>query len=144
VTDQGLVQGRAHETVPYRDQFAPDCAILADVRVKHAAPLVDRPIGEEAQELLQRAAADAVIISGSATGKPVDLEELQTVRQSISSGPLLIGSGATPKRLPEILPHVDGLIVGSYLKSGRNPDNPVDPQRAAQFVQAVRAFPRSL
>ena len=34
----------------YREQIAPGCAIFADLRVKHASPLVERPLAEEAQE----------------------------------------------------------------------------------------------
>ncbi|MCZ7677559.1 MAG: hypothetical protein M5U28_01790 [Sandaracinaceae bacterium] len=39
VTDQGLIEGRAFETLRYRRELGAEVAILADVRVKHAAPL---------------------------------------------------------------------------------------------------------
>src|SRR3989441_1200801 len=44
LTDQGLMEGNAYETVRYRQQLCPQAQILADVHVKHAAPLGDWPI----------------------------------------------------------------------------------------------------
>ena len=37
-TDQGALTGRAWDTLRVRTSLAPDCAILADVHVKHATP----------------------------------------------------------------------------------------------------------
>ncbi|WP_128081385.1 BtpA/SgcQ family protein, partial [Haloferax sp. ATB1] len=42
LTDQGVIEGMAHETVRLRDQLDTDVAILADIDVKHSAPLADR------------------------------------------------------------------------------------------------------
>ena len=38
-TDQGLIEGNAHELLRYRRELGADVAILADVLVKHARPL---------------------------------------------------------------------------------------------------------
>jgi membrane complex biogenesis BtpA family protein len=139
VTDQGLIQGRAHETVPLRDTLAPSCRIFADVRVKHAAPLVERPITEEAEELHQRARADALIVSGAKTGGATDPARAELVRSAVTC-PILVGSGATPETLTTLAPVVDGFIVGSWLKEGGRVGNPVDPARARAMADAVRAL----
>lgn len=39
VTDQGVIEGRAFETVRLRQRLSPEVAIWADVHVKHAQPL---------------------------------------------------------------------------------------------------------
>jgi len=39
VTDQGVVEGRAHETLRLRDQLGVDVGLFADTDVKHSAPL---------------------------------------------------------------------------------------------------------
>ncbi len=137
VTDQGLIQGKAHETLRLRRALCPDVRIFADVRVKHAAPLAERPIAEEAEEAHGRGEADALIVSGQKTGGVTDPARLLEVRQAAPC-PILVGSGATPEQLPHLLPVCDGLIVGSWLKERGDVLAPVDPARAAAFVTAAR------
>ena len=139
VTDQGLVMGRAHETVRLRRELCPGVKVWADVRVKHAAPLADRPIAEEAEELAERGEADALIVSGAKTGGATDPERLAEVRRHTRC-PILVGSGATPELLPKLLPVCDGLVVGSWLKVGGQVLAAVDPARAADFVAAARGL----
>src|SRR5689334_14158962 len=72
VTDQGVIQGIAHELLRDRailGMGAESIRIFADVDVKHSAPLASRPIQDEVDDLLERALADAVIVSGAGTGK---------------------------------------------------------------------------
>jgi predicted TIM-barrel enzyme len=54
--------------------------------------------------------------------------------------PILVGSGATPETLPQLLPVFDGLIVGSWLKHGGDVLTSVDPARATAFVQTARSL----
>jgi membrane complex biogenesis BtpA family protein len=138
VTDQGILQGKAHETVRLRDQLLPDCLILADLQVKHAAPLVQRPLHEEAEELWLRGRADALILSGSTTGRPVTLDDVHAVAEAVPGCPLLVGSGATPEMLPTLSSKVHGAIVGSWLKEEGHLPNPVSSERSASFVQSLR------
>jgi len=137
VTDQGLIEGRAYDTVRERRALAPEVRIWADVRVKHAAPLTPRGIIEEAQELRERGEADALIVSGLRTGGATDPQRLAEVRGAVSC-PCLVGSGATPEQLAALLPVCDGLIVGSWLKIGGAVLGPIDPARAHDFVAAAR------
>ena len=138
VTDQGLVVGQAHDSVRYRDRVAPHCAIFADVQVKHAAPLVARPLEDEARELVERGGADAIIVSGAHTGGPTDPARLARVRAGAPHARLLVGSGATPETLPALAPYADGYIVGTWLKAGGDVAAPVDLARVQAFMAAVR------
>ena len=136
VTDQGLVEGRADELLRRRHALGRDVAILADVDVKHATALDTRPIAERARDLVGRARADAVLVTGSATGQPVDLEQLSAVAEAIAPAPALAASGATASRLPELLRRCAGAIVGTALQhpgTGR-----IDPARARAFAEAAR------
>ncbi|WP_256948899.1 BtpA/SgcQ family protein, partial [Halorubrum ezzemoulense] len=70
VTDQGIVQGRAHETLRLRDRLGVDVGVFADTDVKHSAPLT--PAGYTAEsfaDTAERGLADAVIASGPGTGE---------------------------------------------------------------------------
>ncbi len=142
LTDQGVITGKAAELMRYRQQLgATDVKVLADVRVKHAAPLAERPIEQEAEELLERAGADALIISGEGTGKPTDPQQARLIRQAIPDAPLFIGSGVTPESLGPLAEYANGFIVGSYFKPGGRIDQPVDPAAVAALMRAWQALP---
>lgn len=137
LTDQGIIQGRAHESVRYRDRTCPPCAIWADVRVKHAAVLAPRAVEDEVSDLAFRGRADAVIVSGDRTGGRPDLALLQITRAALGHHPLLLGSGVTPDLIHELSVPVQGLIVGSYLKTAGDVSQKVDAKRVALLLDAV-------
>jgi len=115
-TDQGLIEGRAAETLRLRRQLGGEqIAIWADVSVKHSQPVGEQQIGPAAQELVGRGLADAVIVSGSGTGQPVDPRELQTVRSAIDA-PIILGSGVSADNLPHLRGQCTGAIVGTAFK----------------------------
>lgn len=137
-TDQGPLTGRAWETLRKRRELGVDVGILADVRVKHARPLVERPLAEEAQDLRLRGLADAVIVTGVATGAAADPQVLREVRAALPDCPLLVGSGATAEGIGSILEYADGCIVGSSLQrpdpTGRKA---IAPDLAVSFIEAI-------
>jgi membrane complex biogenesis BtpA family protein len=133
-TDQGLIQGRAHETLRLRRQLAPDLRIFADVRVKHATPVTPRPLVEEAKDCLARGKADAIIMTGRATGTRVDLDEAREVRRALPDAPLFIGSGVSIESVRETLRVADGVIVGTEIKVDGVVTNPVDEDRVRRLV----------
>ncbi len=134
VTDQGPIVGRAHETLRERARLCPGVRLWCDCRVKHSAPLAPRPLGEEIEDLVERGLADAVILTGPATGKPASIADLAEARQAHPGTPFLVGSGAARGNLRELFPLADGFIVGTTFKTrGR-----VDAARVRAFVQDVR------
>lgn len=133
VTDQGLIQGEAAATVRERERLCPAVQIFADVHVKHAAPLAPSSIEESAVETLGRGRADAVILSGVATGAPVDCAELARVRERAAGARILIGSGLTAENADSLLAFADGAIVGTYLKRDGVLANPVDAERVKRL-----------
>lgn len=137
VTDQGIIEGEAPAIGEYRRRVAPDVAILADVHVKHARPLVDRPIEEVAIETVERAGADGLIVTGTRTGGEIDLDELRRIRASVAT-PVVAGSGVNAENISRVLAHCDGAIIGSSVKSGGIATSPVDPDRARQLVDIAR------
>jgi hypothetical protein len=138
VTDQGLIQGRAHETLRLRRALGAEAiALLCDVDVKHSAPLAARPIGEEAHDLEGRGLADAVLVTGSGTGRGVDRGDLEAVLGAVR-GPVLVASGVTIATLAEVrLAH--GVVVGSCLRASGRAGDPVDLDVARRFADAYRA-----
>jgi membrane complex biogenesis BtpA family protein len=142
VTDQGLIQGKAHETMRLRDRLDADVAVLADVGVKHAAPLADRPMREELVDAVERGLADGIVVSGAGTGDPTDRSVLETARETIDDAvpgtPLFVGSGVTAETAAETLELADGVVVGTALKEDGETTNPVDEERVRAVVDAAR------
>lgn len=143
LTGHGIVEGKAHETCRYRDQYNPNCSIFADIRFRHAAALAERPLKQEAIELWKRSRADAIILTGTQTGDIIVPQELRGLRQALPDCPIIAGSGVTPDQLSQLLPYIEGIIVGTWLKSDADVNNPIDPERAHHFVQTVRAFEKN-
>lgn len=138
VTDQGIIQGRAFETVRERAALAPHVAIVADVEVKHAASLGPRPIDEVARETVLRGLADALVVTGPSTGEPADLDRVAAVRLAVPDVPVLVGSGVTALTVAEVLENSDGAIVGTGVKRGGRTDASVDPALAHALVAQAR------
>ncbi len=140
VTDQGVIEGRAAEVMRLRASLGlSHVAVFADVRVKHAAPLADRPVRAEAADLVSRAGADAVIVSGEGTGRPTDVDRLAEVKAAVGAAPVLVGSGVTAETVTALAPHADGWIVGTACKQGGCVDAPVDAARVRKIVDAMRS-----
>ena len=138
VTDQGLVEGRAGETLRLRRALgATDVGIWADVDVKHSAPLTPRAVPDEAQDVEARGLASVVLVTGEGTGRPVDLARLEAVRRAVTV-PVYVASGATVDSLSALAGAADGIIVGSALRADGRAGGPVDEVRAKSFAEAFR------
>jgi membrane complex biogenesis BtpA family protein len=140
VTDQGLISGQAHLVARKRQQLrAEQVLIFADVRVKHAAPLVERELAQEVDDLFERALADAIIVSGTGSGKPVDAAFLREVKKFAGERPVLIGSGLNVENARDLLAMADGAIAGSALKIDGQIHQRVDERRARKLIEIVAA-----
>lgn len=137
VADEGLMEACAGPLLRYRRQIgAEHVAVLADVKKKHASHAItaDLSVGATA-----RAAAffgaDAVVVTGTATGEVADPEILDEVRRA-TEVPVFVGSGVTVANVHRYL-SADALIVGSHFKVDGHWRNPVDPARVERFVDEV-------
>jgi membrane complex biogenesis BtpA family protein len=138
VADQGLLHGAAALTLRERARLAPGVLLLCDVEVKHARPLAGRTLEEEAADTVERGLADALIVTGAATGQAPDVERVRRVVRSAAGRPVLIGSGLTPENAAELLDPgagAAGAIAGTALKRDGRVENPVELAR----VRALRA-----
>ena len=112
-TDQGLLEGRAHETLRERRRLAPGTAILADV----------------------------LVVSGAETGRAPSPERIRTVKEALPEAPVWVGSGLTPESAAELLDAADGAVVGSSLQRDGRAGSEVDPARVRRFMAAVPPAP---
>lgn len=138
LTDQGVIQGRAHETLRLRRSLGLEhVKLLCDIDVKHSAPLAARPLAEEVDDLVHRGGADAVLVTGSGTGRGVDLRDFDEVVRS-TTAPVIVASGATQQSLPA-LRRAHGVIVGSALRADGKAGGAIDLGAARRFAEAFIA-----
>ncbi len=136
-TDQGPITGRAAELGRARKALAPEVAVWADVFVKHAVPPPGLRIAEATHDLAARSGADAIVVSGSATGSPPAPKLAAEVREAAGGLPVLIGSGVTAATVADFLAVADGVIVGTSLKRGGDPREPIGADAARRLVEAA-------
>ena len=138
LADQGVVHSDAYRTLRDRRLLDADVKIFADVQGKHAVPLAPVELEQEARDLVHRCLADALVVTGKATGEPTAIGDIKRVRGAVATTPLLVGSGVTPETIAELLALADGVIVGTALKRGGDVMQPVDPARVKRLVDAAR------
>jgi hypothetical protein len=117
----------------YRESIgAPGVLILADIHVKYATLLEERTLAESAA-LASAHHANAVIISGTATGSAPTSDELRAAGSG-SGVPVIIGSGLDPANAACLLQHCDGAIVGTALMCDRR----VNAEKVSSLMDQVR------
>lgn len=114
---------------------ADDVAILTDIRVKHAAPVVDIDAGELVHDTLHRGCADAIIVTGQATGSPVDASFVDKVQRIADPAPVFVGSVVNAA---ELTPLSHGAIVGTIFNGDGVVQNPVDRERVRRIAALVQ------
>jgi uncharacterized protein len=137
LTDQGIIEGNAYETLRCRTRLCPDVLIFGDVHVKHAVPLGPWAIEDSARDTVERGLADALIVSGVGTGLAADVRDVERVRRACPAARILIGSGITAANAADYLRYADGCIVGSSLKRDGEVTKPVDIRRVASLAKVL-------
>jgi membrane complex biogenesis BtpA family protein len=136
-TDQGLIHGRAGDTMRRRADLGADVAVFADVHVKHATPPAGSDLSTVAADTWERGRADALIVSGGGTGRPTADDDLDAVRAAAPGAPVLVGSGSTAADVARLLDHADGVIVGSAVMTDGRAGGPIDARRALAYRRAA-------
>src|SRR5262249_42751422 len=121
----------------YRRFLNSKVKIFADVDSKHSAPVAVRDLKNEVDEILSRGCADAVIVTGAATGRQTSLDDLRQAKQAAGDAPVLAGSGVVAQSIAEILSIADGVIVGTSIKENAVTTNPIDVGRVRALMKAA-------
>ncbi len=140
VADEGLMNADAAELLRYRRAIgAEHIAVFADVKKKHSSHAITGDVDvTETALTAEFALADGVILTGTATGREADPEEVTHVSGEVNI-PLLVGSGISAQNLL-FFAAADGFIVGSSLKHGGLWSNPLDPARCRAMAAAFAAL----
>ena len=113
---------------------AEQVGVLATVHPKHYTTLSAGTLEESTQRAIDHG-ADAVVVTGSATGSAPDPERVARVCAAAGEVPVVVGSGVTLENAAQLLPPARAAIVGSSLKT---PDfAQVLPERVRALVAAL-------
>lgn len=140
-SDMGLWTPDAAATLRYRNALGrPDLVMLYNVSAEFAGSLDPRPLPDRARSAVFSSIPDAVLVSGAITGEAARMADLEAVKAVLPDTPVLANTGVKHETVAEVLRIADGCVVGSSLKVDGNTWNPVDPERAADFMARVRAM----
>ncbi len=138
VTDQGIIESNAHEVVRYQKKLrGEEVKMLADAQVKHARSMVNFSLKEEIKDITERSLADGIVISGERTGTAPSMEKIREAKKATHL-PIIIGSGLGLENMEKYLPEIDGYIVGSSLKEGKELGRPISEKLAKEFMEKAR------
>ncbi len=138
-SDLGIIHPVCAKLLRLRSEYkGENIAILADVQGKHTNVVPARPLIESVKDAIERGRADAVVLTGERTGRPIDHSMLRKVRESFPEARIFLGSGLTAETVGELLAIADGGIVGTYFKKDGCIRNPIDIARVRKFMQVVK------
>lgn len=138
LTDQGIIAGEADETLRLRRALnAQHIQIFADVLVKHAVSLGPLTIDEAVRDATERGLADAIVVTGIATGQATGANDVQAAVDSSGGAPVYVGSGVTAENVRIVIPPASGIIAGSWLKIDGKVRNAVDAERVRRLRAAI-------
>ncbi len=139
IADEGFMDGCAGPLLRYRKNIgAEGIAIFTDIKKKHSSHALTADL--DAVEMAKTALffmSYGIVVTGTSTGQPVDIEELKRIDAEVDI-PILIGSGITPANLSQYWDLANGFIVGSCLKEDGYWGNPVDRTRVRCFMSLVK------
>jgi uncharacterized protein len=132
VADEGWLDASAGPLLRARAALGSGVAIWADVKKKHASHAVTADLSLlEAARGAAFFGADALIVTGVATGRSTALDDVIEMKKA--GLPVVVGSGVTPKDALALSDHADALIVGSWIKEDGDWRNPVALHRVVRL-----------
>ena len=139
-SDMGPWTPDAGKAMRYRDRLGrQDLALLYNVSAEFAHSLDQRALPDRARSAVFSSIPDAILVSGAITGEAARMVDLEAVKKALPTTPVLANTGVKHATVADVLKVADGIIVGSSLKIDGNTWNPVDPDRAAEFMRLARA-----
>jgi hypothetical protein len=138
-SDMGLWAPDAGAARRYGARLGADVATLYNVSAEFAGSLDPRSLPDRARSAVFSSVPDAVLVSGAITGEAARMEDLEAVKRVLPNTPVLANTGVKHATVAEVLRIADGCIVGSALKVGGDTWAAVDPDRATDFMDRVRA-----
>jgi predicted TIM-barrel enzyme len=119
----------------FRQEFQ-NIAVLGGVWPKYYTPVFNSNLENDLKQGVKR--ANAIVVTGSGTGKETPLEKIEEFRKIIGNYPLIVGAGLNINNAYEQLSIADGAIVGSCLKYKEITEKRMDKIKVRDLMDVVR------
>lgn len=138
VADEGYIDSCAGELMRYRKMIGADMVkVFTDIKKKHSSHAITSDVDiVETARAAEFFLSDGLIVTGSSTGKAVDIRELDALKDSVNK-PILIGSGITADNISEYWNYADAFIIGSHFKENGFWMNHISNERLLVFMNQV-------
>lgn len=137
-SDMGIFNPNCAEAFDFRKNIgAEDIAIFNNISPEFSNTLAGRSIAERAKSA-EYMGVDALLISGPAAGRELDIEQLRETKAAVKNIPVLANTGVRFENIEKLLKIADGAIVGTDLKVDGYTWNKVDPERVKRMVELVK------
>ncbi|XP_065565604.1 uncharacterized protein F13E9.13, mitochondrial-like isoform X2 [Artemia franciscana] len=141
IADEGWTEACAGPLLRYKKNIGADrVSIIVDIKKKHGSHAVTSDVSlVDTAEAAQFFQADGVVVTGTATGRPSDPQEVRDIQNACRDLPVIVGSGVSPKNL-KLFRNAHALIIGSYLKKDGIWMNELDVKRITEMVDLVKTI----
>jgi membrane complex biogenesis BtpA family protein len=134
-SDMGSWTPDAGKALRYSSRLSrSDLAMLYNISAEFAYSLDQRSLADRARSAVFSSVPDAVLVSGQITGEAAKLSDLKAVKAVLPDTVVMANTGVKHDTVADVLNIADGCIVGSSLKVDGNTWNPIDPERAHEFM----------
>lgn len=120
------------EIMEYKNKIYPELFLFSDIQVKYKEMLEAKSLTSSAKEAIN-SGADALIVTGEATGKETPIAKILLIKKTYTNFPLFAGSGISKENIKEQLQIADGVIVGTSIKIGDR----VDLTKAKELIKST-------
>ncbi len=141
VADEGYIDSCAGELMRYRKMIGADkVKVFTDIKKKHSSHAITSDVDiVETAHAAEFFLSDGIIITGSSTGKAVDIRELDALKDTVDQ-PILVGSGISVDNIAEYWHYAHAFIVGSHFKEKGYWMNPISDERLTEFMNKVEVL----
>jgi hypothetical protein len=144
-SDMGPWTPDAGKAMRYRNRLGRcDMLMLYNVSAEFAYSLDQRTLSDRARSAAFSSVPDAILVSGQITGEAAELSDLNAVKAVLPDTPVLANTGVKHDTVKDVLAIADGCVVGSSLKVKGDTWQPVDADRALDFMERVRHLRQTL
>ena len=137
VGDWGIVDPDAGKIQRLKSSLSGKMKVFANIS-GHTEPLGGRKLEDIARGAVKFGLADAVCLAGTTAGSEIAEDDLRAARRGAGDAPVIAGTGVSVENAERMLSLADGVIMGTSIKFGRDTFNPVDPEKAAEFIRRAK------
>jgi membrane complex biogenesis BtpA family protein len=130
LTDQGIVEGRAAETLRWRSSIGSEVALLTDVGVRVAKPVGPRDAARVAHDCYFHGLAHALIVHDAG-------EEALAVRRAAPEAPIIVAGALSQHTIAGALAGFDGVILDDEVQPPGKHAKAIDPRQVREWTSAA-------